>query len=148
MRELSPSFLDQRTSRTNGPRILLVPPPGESHTFGLSMVYEFFRRAGWEVWADPAPGLAALSQAIATGWYDMVGLSVGSECHVETVASAILALRKASLNPAVVVMVGGPVVNLIDGFAAQVGADAMAGDARAAVAEAERLVSARAAATP
>lgn len=126
-------------------RAMLAPAPGSQHNFGLLMVVEFFRRAGWDVWADPAAGLVELTQAIATGWYDMLGLSVGSECHVGGVASAILVLRKASLNPALVVMVGGPVVNLLDDFVGQVGADAMAGDARAAVAEAERLVSARAA---
>ena len=85
----------------------------------------------------------ALTQTVATGWYDLLGLSVGSECHLEAVASAILTMRKASLNPAVVVMVGGPVVGLVDDFVARVGADGTAGDARCAVAEAERLVAAR-----
>lgn len=32
-----------------GRRILLAPCPGEQHTFGLSLVAEFFHRAGWDV---------------------------------------------------------------------------------------------------
>jgi len=129
-------------SRRSGHRALLAPVPGSQHNFGLLMVVEFFRRAGWDVWADPGTDLPTLSQAVSSGWYDLVGLSVGSECHVPQVASAILALRKASLNPAVVVMVGGPVTGLMDNFVDLVGADATAGDARTAVAEAERLVAA------
>ena len=61
--------------------------------------------------------------------FDVIGLTVGSECHVKAVGSAILAMRKASLNPAVVVMVGGPVVALQPDFVARVGADATAPDA-------------------
>lgn len=146
--EYSSAFQRTEPRRRTTWRALLAPAPGSQHNFGLLMVVEFFRRAGWDVWADPGAGLPALTQALSTGWYDMVGLSVGSECHAESVASAILALRQASLNPAVVVMVGGPVVNLLDDFALRVGADAMARDARDAVAEAERLLAARGASTP
>lgn len=141
--EYSSAFQRGQAGRRSGYRALLAPAPGSQHNFGLLMVVEFFRRAGWDVWADPAADLGQLTSTIAGGWYDLVGLSVGSECHVPQVASAILALRKASLNPSVVVMVGGPVVGLLDNFVAQVGADATAGDARSAVAEAERLVAAR-----
>ena len=46
------------------PRILLASIPGEQHTFGLSVVEEYFRRAGWlvevEIGGDAArPGRAA-----------------------------------------------------------------------------------------
>lgn len=142
--EYSASFQrgERGANRRSGHRALLAPMPGSQHNFGLLMVVEFFRRAGWDVWADPGTDLAALSHAISSGWYDLLGLSVGSECHVPQVASAILALRKASLNPAVIVMVGGPVTGLVDNFVSLVGADATASDARSAVAEAERLVAA------
>ena len=33
-----------------GPRILLCPAQGEQHTFGLAVVMELLRRAGWNVW--------------------------------------------------------------------------------------------------
>lgn len=141
--EYSSAFQRGEHSRRSGHRALLAPAPGSQHNFGLLMVVEFFRRAGWDVWADPGADLHELTRTIGSSWYDLLGLSVGSECHVPQVASAILTLRQASLNPAVVIMVGGPVVGLLDNFVAQVGADATAGDARQAVAEAERLVAAR-----
>ena len=43
-----------------GRRVLLVPVPGEQHTFGLLMVAEFFRRSGWEVWSESLPGAREL----------------------------------------------------------------------------------------
>jgi methanogenic corrinoid protein MtbC1 len=34
-------------------RALLVAAPGSQHTLGLTMVCEFFRRAGWDVYSEP-----------------------------------------------------------------------------------------------
>lgn len=124
-------------------RAMIVPAPGSQHTFGVFMVGEFFRRAGWAVWGDPLSTVDDMASALRGEWFDVVGLSVGSECHVDATASAILALRKTSLNPDVVVMVGGPIVASWANFVQQVGADATAADAADAVAEAERLVALR-----
>ncbi|MES1162097.1 MAG: cobalamin-dependent protein, partial [Rhizobacter sp.] len=143
--EHSPAFQRERPARAPGRRAMLVAAPGSQHTLGLLMVGEFFRRAGWQVVGDPTVTIALATADVAAHHFDVIGLTVGSECHVEAVASAILALRKASRNPQVVVMVGGPVVALRPDFVERVGADATAPDAAAAVALAERLVSQRAA---
>ena len=45
------SYRDNAALNPAAPRILLVPLPREQHTFGLSMVYDFFRRAGWNAWS-------------------------------------------------------------------------------------------------
>ena len=134
------AFQRERPARVSARRALLVPAPGSQHTFGLLMVSEFFRRAGWQVVGDPTLSVAAALAAAATEWFDVIGLSVGSECHVDAVASAILALRRASPNPALVVMVGGPIVSLRADFVERVGADATAADAATAVALADQLV--------
>lgn len=140
MRELSPSFLDQRTSRTDGPRILLVPLPGESHTFGLSMVYEFFRRAGWNAWSGPVTDSAELAWLVGRERVDVVGFSLSCDERLETVYSEIRAVRRASLNPGLAVMVGGPPFVGNPLLAAQLGADGTATDGRQAVAQAQALV--------
>ena len=127
-------------ARTSGRRALLLPSPGSQHTFGLLLVGEFFRRAGWHVAGDPTIELEVAARLLAREPFDLLGLSVGSECHVDMAASAILALRGASLNPALVVMVGGPVAGLWPDFAERVGADAMAEDAATAIAVADSLV--------
>lgn len=140
----SASFQREHASRVPLRQVLLMAAPGSQHTFGLLIVGEFFRRAGWQVGGNPTLTLEAALAEVAARHVDVIGLTVGSECHVDALASAILALRKASLNRTVVVMVGGPVVALQSDFVERVGADATAPDAAAAVALAERLVAQRA----
>ena len=48
-RHLSPSFQADATRRSAAASILLLPAPGEQHTFGLLILSEFFHRAGWIV---------------------------------------------------------------------------------------------------
>ena len=55
MRNLSASQPPATDTLPQGRRALLVPMPGEQHTFGLVMVADFFRRAGWDVWNDAVP---------------------------------------------------------------------------------------------
>jgi len=140
MRELSPAFGKSVEYPANGRRVLLLPSPGEQHTFGLVMVGEFFRRSGWDVsggaWesAADAPGL------VASEWFDVVGLSLGAEIHLEALQQCITAIREASRNRDVAIMVGGPIFGARPECVAQVGADAMASDGRQAPALAEQAV--------
>lgn len=143
MYDLSPAFQSRAAETPELRRAMLVPAPGSQHTFGLFMVAEFFRRAGWQVWGEPSVSAAELVEATRRDWFDMVGLSVGSNLHIEGLASVILAVRKASLNPTIAVMVGGPVFVAHPEFLAQVGADATARDAPNAIREAENLLAAQ-----
>ncbi len=145
--EYSDIFQRDRRMRVCQRRALLAPAPGSQHTFGVVMVGEFFRRAGWDVRGDPSAGMAEVKACVAADWFDLLGLSVGSECQAKVISSAILRLRKASKNPAIVVMVGGPAVVSSADFVHLVGADGTAPDAAAAVTEAESLVARRVGAT-
>ncbi len=145
--EYSDVFQRDRRMRASRRRALLAPAPGSQHTFGVVMVGEFFRRAGWDVRGDPSANLAEVKNCIAADSFDLLGLSLGTECQAKAVSSAILKLRKASRNPAVVVMVGGPAVVVSPDFVHLVGADGTAPDAASAVAEAESLVARRVGAT-
>jgi len=70
-------------------------------------------------------------------------LSVSTDFQADSLASAILVLREASVNPAIVVMIGGPVLGAMPDVVERVGADGTASDAAGAVALAERLVARR-----
>jgi methanogenic corrinoid protein MtbC1 len=121
-------------------RVLLTPVPGEQHTFGLVMVGEFFRRAGWEVWDEPGATREQLVALLRTEWFSIVGLSVSCERSAGLVAGVIHALRRASLNKSVGIMVGGqPFVGNPDRVAL-VGADATAADGREATLQAQNLL--------
>lgn len=121
-------------------RILLLPSPGEQHTFGLLMVAEFFRREHWDVsggsWAQGSDALAL----VAGDWYDVLGFSLGSETHIVALGQVIREARRVARNPALIVLVGGPLFALHPGYADEVGADGVTIDGSEAPALAERLI--------
>ncbi len=70
-------------------------------------------------------------------WFDVVGLSVATERHLKGLAGSIRALRQASCNPDVYVMLGGRWVSEDPERARFVGADATAMNAAEALAGAQ-----------
>jgi len=140
MRELSPSFQRSPDIRSDGPRVLLVPLPGETCTFGLSMVYEFFHRAGWNAWTGPVAGSSDLRAMVRREWVEVIGFSLACDEKLDVVRAEIRSVRRASQNPALGVLVGGPGFTANPLLAAQVGADGTAIDGRQAVLQAQALV--------
>jgi methanogenic corrinoid protein MtbC1 len=143
MRELSPAFGTEVAHPPNGRRALLVRAPGEQHSFGLSMVAEFFRRAGWEVVSAGEGEDTDPVTAVRREWFDVVGFSAGSEARLEWLPACIAAVRRASCHREVAVLVGGPVFTLRPHLARQFGADAAACDGSEAPGLAESLLAGR-----
>lgn len=121
-------------------RALFAAMPGEQHSLGTVMVGELFGREGWAADVLPDPSMAELLARVAERAFDLIGLTVSSECNIARVPSAILALRSVSRNPRLTVMVGGQVFVERPELAADVGADGTAADARVALATAAELV--------
>jgi len=143
LRELSPAFGMEVEHPLEGRRALLVPAPGEQHTFGLSMVSEFFRRAGWEVAGGVGGSRTNAAEMVQREWFDMIGFSVGSETRLDWLRTGISAVRELSRNRSIAVLVGGPIFKLHPEYVAQVGADATAADGLQAPVVAENLVAHR-----
>jgi methanogenic corrinoid protein MtbC1 len=140
LHDVSPAFHAELDHRQAGPRALLVPVSGEQHTFGLAMVVEFFRRANWRVWSGAIESNAELASLVGREAFAVVGFSVACGDRLEAVAACIRAVRRASRNPAVGIMVGGPAFVAHPELASLVGADATAVDGRQAVLQAEALL--------
>jgi methanogenic corrinoid protein MtbC1 len=140
MRGLSPSFSGEGGYTDHGRPILLLPAPGETHSFGLAMVGDFFTRAGWNVSGGPATAGRDIGDWVKGTWFSVVGFSVGCDASLDALAAGIRTVRRRSRNRAIGVMVGGPVFALHPELAAQVGADATATDGREAVAQAHGLI--------
>jgi MerR family transcriptional regulator, light-induced transcriptional regulator len=121
-------------------RALFAPAPGEQHTFGLMIVSEFFRRAGWEVVEEVGATRETLLELVRRERFTLVGLSVSCEDSIDGVAALIGALRRASCNRALGVMVGGPPFLDHPERVAMVGADATAADGRQAAMQARSLL--------
>ena len=121
-------------------RVLLAPMPGEQHSFGLYTVGASFRRAGWMVVSDVPLAPAALAQLVREEWFAVVGFSVGSERQLDAVRAIVRAVRAASRNPAVGILVGGPVLRQRPALVHEVGADLTARDGPEAVRQATRFL--------
>lgn len=128
-------------------RVLLVPAPGEQHSFGLTMVAEFFRRAGWDVWSGGVGDRGDLLRLVARERFDLVGLSMGCEGRADELPGLLHSLRQRARNRNIGVFVGGAAFLAKPELANAVGADATALDGRQAVEQAEQLLAMRAAKT-
>jgi methanogenic corrinoid protein MtbC1 len=117
-------------------RVVLVPAPGEQHTFGMHIVAELFRRAGWVVLTEFSVTNDDLVSLVRDEQIDMIGFSVSSTRLLEPLTALVRELRSASRNPQLVVMIGGAID--LGAHVAQVGACCCPRDAREALAELER----------
>ncbi len=140
LREQGAMAASALASGGEAPSILLATVADDQHVFGVVMVSEFFRRAGWRVWSEPAASSGDLSALVRREWFDAIGLSAACETSPEKIAGEIGALRKASKNPQIVVLVGGGLFNQNPELVKAVGADATAADGKAAVEIGRRLV--------
>jgi methanogenic corrinoid protein MtbC1 len=140
LRELSTAFQHEFPHPEHGRRALLVPVPGEQHSFGLFMVAEFFRRAGWDAWCAPPASRQELVGTVRNHWFAVVGLSVSCDSRLDVLASCIHAIRRASRNRAIGVLVGGAVFVEHPELARRIGADATAIDGRQAVLQAQDIL--------
>jgi methanogenic corrinoid protein MtbC1 len=140
LNDLIPAFHAEIAPRPETRRALLVPAPGEQHGLGLKIVAAFMRRAGWSVWCGAPESRQALVDMVRHDWFALVGLSTACETHLDSLKTAIRLIRRASRNPAVGIMVGGPVFIDHPDLAAAVGADATAVDGRHAAQQAETVL--------
>ncbi len=124
MRELAKLASDEVEQLGHHHRALLAPVEGENHTFGLSMLGDFFGRDGWDVWGGPGTKQDKLLSLAGSQFFDIVGLSIADERWLENARSTIAGIRRVSKNPNVKIMMGGPLVNKEPTLAAQLGADA------------------------
>jgi methanogenic corrinoid protein MtbC1 len=136
---LGSDFQEKRKSALEGMRALFAPVPGSQHTLGVLMVSEFFRREGWQVWMELGSSEEKLLAAVKKDWFQVIGLSIGTEAHVESLTDTIRSIRAASANRDVKVLIGGPFLALSPNLYKEVGADAAAGDAVSAVELAKNL---------
>jgi len=143
MYDLSAAFHggDLRPTARSGAerRILVASLPGQQHTFGLSMLSEFFRKDGWVVLAIPSPQAGEVQDSLSMHWFDVLALSASMDGEVSHLTKTIKAARKTSRNPRLAVMVGGPLFLRQPGLAATVGADGTSEDAPSALALAGHL---------
>lgn len=120
-------------------RVMLASAPGSQHVLGLSIVSEFFRKAGWQVVLEVSPSVNELCRAVGNEWFDLLGISVALDSQLADLPSLVGRLRRASRNADAPVLLGGPVFTARDFDADAFGAQAICRDAREAMKLAAQL---------
>ncbi len=136
LRETAGTGVDWLDAQGFESRVLLVPAPGDQHSFGAAMVADAFREGGWCVRAAPGATRGQLLRLVADEWFDVVGLSVSSERFLKGLPSCIRAIRAASCNPNVFIMLGGGAIMKNAERTRFLSADSTAGDGAEALLQA------------
>lgn len=140
VREYSPAFVQRSPRAEPDRRVLLAPTPGEQHSFGILVVEQFFRGAGWDVWSGAGVARAEIVEAAQRVWFGVAGFSLACEDHLGNLAMLIRDVRRASRNAGLGILVGGPLFVDRPDLVAMVGADATAVDGRDATLQAETML--------
>ncbi len=119
--------------------VCMVTLADELHSFGATMVETSLHAGGWAVRARHKASLEQITEMVAEEWFAVVGLTISSSTQCAQLTSTIRTIRAHSCNPAIGVMVGGPPFIGHTELVAEVGADATAVNAPAAVLVAQRL---------
>jgi methylmalonyl-CoA mutase cobalamin-binding domain/chain len=130
-------FTGERKER----RMVMACVGGELHEIGARMVADFLEIEGWDTYflganTPPESVINMVNERNA----DLLGISVTMTFHVSQARELIRKLRQEA-GRSTRVMVGGYPFNLSLDLWKQIGADGFAGDAQAALLEAERLTS-------
>jgi MerR family transcriptional regulator, light-induced transcriptional regulator len=140
LRVYGPAFEAEFAPKAEGHRILLAAMPGEQHTFGMSVVEEFFRRDGWDVQSETSISRAELLNRAQQEHFDVIGISASADASVNLLAPLIRACRDVSMNREVRVIVGGCSFLAKPENALALGADLVACNGKEAILNVERLL--------
>lgn len=140
VREYSPAFILRTPRAEPDRRVLLAPAPGEQHSFGVLVVEQFFRGAGWDVWSGAGVDRLEILEAAQRIWFGVAGFSLACDDHIGDLAMLIRDVRRASRNAGLGILVGGPLFVERPDLVSLVGADATAADGRQATLQAETML--------
>ncbi len=119
---------------------LLAPMPGNQHIFGLLIVKELFRRNGWIVRAPEQSDPASVLDAVRKTRFSVLGLSVGNRDDLQGCEKLIKACRAESLNPRLMIVVGGHGIQEANMSTRTLDADLIARDGREGLDQIERMI--------
>jgi methanogenic corrinoid protein MtbC1 len=120
-------------------QVFMAMTPGDQHYFGVVMVEKFLLAAGWQVKTELSGSIDEIAATTRNHWFAVAGLTAGSDRQLDNLKTTIAHVRRQSKNPAIGIMVGGPMFTANPALAAEVGADATAPNAPTAVLVAQKL---------
>lgn len=142
VRQFSPQFIAQQHLPGHTGRVLLAVAAEEQHSLGVAVLAEFFVRDGWDVHIEPGLASEGLLDKVRDSEYDLLGFSVSVSARIAKLQQDIRRSRQVSRNRDIRVLIGGQLITADPSLSSRIGADGYAVDARSAVREARRLISA------
>ena len=111
---------------------VFVSVPGETHTLGVNMAADLFRKKGWEIELLVGLSHEELVSELTLSKPRLVGLSSSGLHSSVALAKLIIALRLS--NPGALIMVSGQVVNEAEDVVLAMDVDGIANDVPSALA--------------
>lgn len=110
------------------PKVMIAPVPGELHQLVAALDSEWLWSRGWTPQSEFPVNDQALTDLVSTTWVDILDLSLSAAFRrketLPRLARTIALARRASLNPHIVVVVGGRAFVENKTIGLDVGADA------------------------
>lgn len=120
--------------------LLLLTLEGEQHSLGQSLLANCFDSAGWQVSNLQVSNTDDVASLVSTVDYDVVGFSMATNVRLSRADHCIKAVRAASHNKNVIIMVGGALILATPSLVETLGADGTGASAAEATARAEELL--------
>ena len=111
LHDYSAEFVTEGRLEPNGYSLLLMTEPATQHGLGVFMLSEFFRRAGWNVTLVNPVDMNDFKRAFQADWFDVIGLSLSTERHLQEIQAALPELVAGCANTLLQVFLGGPVAS-------------------------------------
>ena len=114
-------------------RVMIASAPGSMHMLGTTIVADFFRKEDWQVVVAISSSANELVQTVSNEWFDVLGLSLSIDQQLTGLVDLIDQFKSLSLNPRMVVMLGGPIFSAKKLDANDFGANGICDNAKHAV---------------
>lgn len=119
--------------------VLFALAPNETHTLGIEIAADLFRRAGWDVALSVGDNRDDVVAQTETRPLDAVVLVAQTDRNLGDLIALVLAIRIT--QPYTHVVVAGNIVDQIDDVGDLIGADAVIGDMEHAITDLDKIVS-------
>lgn len=121
------------------PRALFLTPEGAMHSFGVRVAEDLFRQAGWSTLCELNVDIATLRYRLSSEAFDLIGISVAVQEHLEQVRELIEEIRKSKTKPTPKIVLSGPIIISNPSLVQELGADFIARDGTEAIVLATEL---------
>jgi len=118
---------------SHGHSVLLSCAPRENHTFGVTMVADFFRRYGWQVSNFCGLDTDFMMARLSSTYYSVVGFSLHNDYNYNKLEETIAQVKDCAINRELIIMVGGDHFMRNPGNVEKIGADIFATNGKEAV---------------